>query len=57
MKAEVKFIEECIDRMPNNPVLLYAIAPPPEALPRFYPVLYPVVTEPADAETYVDLVK
>ena len=44
VKAEVKFIEECVDRLPNDPALLYAIAPPPEALPRFYPVLYPGVT-------------
>ena len=50
-------MEDCVDRLPNNPALLYAIAPPPEALPRFYVVLYPGVTEPADAEAYVDLVK
>ena len=55
-REEIHFIETCLNKLPDNPALLYAIAPPPEALPKFYPVLYPGVTEPADAEEYVVLV-
>ena len=56
-KEQVKFIEEALTRLPDNPTLLYAVAPPPEALPRFYPVLFPEVTEPLDADAYVAIVR
>ena len=57
VKAQVEFIEEVVEQLPDTPTLLYAIAPPPEALPRFFPVLHPEITEPLDADSYVAIVK
>ena len=44
-REEIHFIETCLNKLPDNPTLLYAIAPPPEALPKFYPVLCPGVED------------
>ena len=40
-RAQVEFIEDALDQLPDSPALLYAVAPPPQALPRFFPALYP----------------
>lgn len=50
-------METCIDKLPDNPALLYTIAPPPKALSKFYLVLYPGVTELGDTGEYVVLVE
>lgn len=51
-KHELQFLGTCIQELPDSPPLLYALAPPQEALPQFYPALYPYTTEPLDAEDY-----
>ena len=56
VREELGFLETCIEKSPEPPRLLYAMAPPPEALPMFYPVIWPNILEPYDGEIYVDLV-
>ena len=35
VKEEVGYLEGCLENMPEGPVLLYIVAPPPGALPLF----------------------
>ena len=56
VKKEVEFLVSCLEKYPTQR-LLYAIAPPPEALPVFYPVLWPETMEPYDGDRYAELVK
>lgn len=55
-KMEVHFLEACLEKILDTLALVYALQPPPEALPVFYPVLYPMMTEPADVKTYREIV-
>ena len=57
VKEEVGHLEGCLENLPDGPVLLYDVAPPPGALPLFYPVLYLGITEPADGEEYEEITK
>ena len=50
-------METCIEKSPEPPRLLYAMAPPPEALPMLYPVIWPNILEPYDGERYAKLVQ
>ena len=57
VKEELGFLETCIENSPKPLRLLYAMAPPPAALPMFYPVLWPNILEPYDGERYAELVQ
>ena len=56
-RLQVEFIEHALDQLPDSPTLLYAVAPPPEALLRFFPALYPEIMEPIDTDNYLAIVK
>ena len=49
-------METCIGKTLDPPRMLYVVAPPTEALPLFYPIMWPNNMESYDGEKYVELV-
>lgn len=52
---EVTLIAQYLLSTPKTPVCLYGITPDIDALPHFFPVVYPLAQEPKDAEEYVEI--
>ena len=55
IEKENNFIIQYLLHMPDTPVCLYGIKPDDDALPHFFPVIYPFIQEPKDAEEYVQI--
>ena len=55
LEKEGNFILQYLLQMPDTPVCLYGIQPDDDALPHFFPVIYPFIQEPKDAEEYVQI--
>ena len=52
---EAQLILQCY-KAPDSPTLLYMFHPPDDALPHFYPALFPNSQVPVDHETNVQIV-
>ena len=55
LEKENNFIIQYLLHIPDTPVCLYGIQPDDDALPHFFPVIYPFIQEPKDAEEYVQI--
>ena len=55
LEKEGNLIIQFLLQMPDTPVCLYGIQPDDDALPHFFPVIYPFIQEPKDAEEYVQI--
>ena len=55
LEKENNFIIQYLLHMPDTPICLYGIQPDDDALPHFFPVIYPFIQEPKDAEEYVKI--
>ena len=50
VEQEVNFVLQFLLQVPDTPVCLIGIQPDQDALPHFFPVIYPFLQEPRDAE-------
>ena len=56
VEKEVNFVLQFLLQMPDTPVCLIGIQLDQDALPHFFPVIYPFLQEPRDAEEYAETV-
>ena len=56
LEKESNFILQYLLQMPDTPVCLYGIQPDDDALPHFFPVIYPFIQESKDAEVYAKII-
>ena len=55
VEQEVNFVLQFLLQVPDTPVCLIGIQPDQDALPHFFPVIYPFLQEPRDAEEYAEI--
>ena len=55
MEQEVNFVLQFLLQVPDTPVCLIGIQPDQDALPHFFPVIYPFLQEPKDVEEYAEI--
>ena len=56
VEKEVNFVLQFLLQMLDTPIYLIGIQPDQDALPHFFPLIYPFLQEPRDAEEYVEIV-
>ena len=54
VEQEVNFVLQFLLQVPDTPVCLIGVQPDQDALPHFFPVIYPFLQEPKDAEEYAE---
>ena len=55
VEKEVNFVLQFLLQMPDTPVCLIGIQPYQDALPHFFPVIYPFLQQSRNIEEYAEI--